>query len=283
MIYVISDIHGEYRQFMELLKKINFSEEDTLYVLGDVLDRGLHPVKVLQFMMKQPNIIPIVGNHELMGAICLRFLLEEVNDETVNEMDDTILGELMDWQANGSSTTLEEFYRLDRAERENVIEYIEDFKTFETVSVNGQFYILVHAGLGNFAPNRALDDYSIDELVWERPDYSKEYFKNIQVVTGHTPTQGIEGNPRPGFIYRANNHIAIDCGACFPGGRLAAICLDTGEEFYTSTKISRAERMRMQEELRRKEKKEVRRQEQKKQAKKTARKRAKRKARKRSR
>lgn len=45
---------------------------------------------------------------------------------------------------------------------------------------------------------------------------------------------GIEGNPNPGFIYRYNNHIAIDCGAYYPGGRLAAICLDTGEEFYSS-------------------------------------------------
>lgn len=54
------------------------------------------------------------------------------------------------------------------------------------------------------------------------------------MVTGHTPTQTIEGNPNPGFIYRYNNHIAIDCGAYYPGGRLAAICLDTGEEFYSS-------------------------------------------------
>ena len=28
-------------------------------------------------------------------------------------------------------------------------------------------------------------------------------------------------------------HIDIDCGAYLPGGRLAAICLDTGEEFYS--------------------------------------------------
>ena len=55
------------------------------------------------------------------------------------------------------------------------------------------------------------------------------------VVTGHTPTQHIAGNPKPGYIYRKNNHIAIDCGASLPGGRLAAICLDTGEEFYVSS------------------------------------------------
>ncbi len=63
------------------------------------------------------------------------------------------------------------------------------------------------------------------------------------VVTGHTPTQEIAGNPRPGYIYRANHNIAIDCGACFPGGRLAAICLDTGEEFY-SDRCSPAEKQK---------------------------------------
>ena len=63
--------------------------------------------------------------------------------------------------------------------------------------------------------------------------YKTKYFEDVYVVTGHTPTLTIKENPRPGYIYRINNHIAIDCGACFPGGRLAAICLDTGEEFYS--------------------------------------------------
>ena len=40
-VYVISDIHGNYDLFMELLKKIKFSEKDTLYVLGDVVDLSL--------------------------------------------------------------------------------------------------------------------------------------------------------------------------------------------------------------------------------------------------
>lgn len=29
-----------------------------------------------------------------------------------------------------------------------------------------------------------------------------------------------------------DNHLAIDCGCSYEGGRLAAVCLDTGEEFY---------------------------------------------------
>lgn len=38
--YVISDIHGMYNKFTELLNKIKLKDTDTLYILGDVLDRG---------------------------------------------------------------------------------------------------------------------------------------------------------------------------------------------------------------------------------------------------
>lgn len=57
MNYVISDIHGEYKKFIALLEKINFSEKDTLYVLGDVVDRSAEPIKVLQYMMIRQNIV----------------------------------------------------------------------------------------------------------------------------------------------------------------------------------------------------------------------------------
>ena len=41
MTYCISDIHGCYDEFMALLEKIAFNPAaDTLYVLGDVIDRS---------------------------------------------------------------------------------------------------------------------------------------------------------------------------------------------------------------------------------------------------
>ena len=116
----------------------------------------------------------------------------------------------------------------------DVIDYVADFSWYEKVAVNGQKYLLVHGGLGNFDIKRDIDDYSLDELVWSRVDYDVRYFDDVITVTGHTPTRYIEDNPRPGYVYRKNNHIDIDCGAYLPGGRLAAICLDTGEEFYSS-------------------------------------------------
>lgn len=40
MHYVISDIHGCYNEYIKALKKVNFNDNDTLYVLGDCIDRG---------------------------------------------------------------------------------------------------------------------------------------------------------------------------------------------------------------------------------------------------
>ena len=39
-IYIMSDIHGLYDRYEAMLKKIDLKEDDRLYVLGDVIDRG---------------------------------------------------------------------------------------------------------------------------------------------------------------------------------------------------------------------------------------------------
>lgn len=231
MIYCVSDIHGEYDKFMRLLEKIHFSDSDVLYVLGDVFDRGPHPIQVLFEMMKHPNIIPIVGNHELMGITVLKFLMKEITEENIGSIDNRMVQSIINWQMNGSDTTTGEFHKLSLEKRQEVMEYLGEFSAYEEVSAGNKDFLLVHAGLSNFSKRRSLDDYTLNELVWGRTDYEMKYFDDVFVVSGHTPTQNIKQNPRPGYIYRANNHIAIDCGACF-GGRLAAICLDTDEEFY---------------------------------------------------
>ena len=82
-VYVISDIHGEYDKFMELLDRIGLKETDTLYILGDVLDRGPDPIRVICKLMEMPNVIPIVGNHEVMAITCLDFLCKEITEETI--------------------------------------------------------------------------------------------------------------------------------------------------------------------------------------------------------
>ena len=231
--YVIADIHGEYDKFITLLGKIDLKETDTLYILGDVVDRGPNPIKTLLKLMEMPNAVCIVGNHELMALECLEFMMKEITDDSINELDGKMLDNILTWGINGSSTTIDEFGKLDRTVQREVLDFIRDFEIYEELSVGDNEYLLVHSGLGNYEPGKDIEDYSLHDLVWSKADYDTKYFDDIYVVTGHTPTLTIEENPMPGYIYRKNNHIAIDCGACFPGGRLAAICLDTGEEFYS--------------------------------------------------
>ena len=230
----MSDIHGQYDMFLEILKKIEIKDEDTLYVLGDVLDRGPNPIKVLLKLMEMPNAICLVGNHEYMAIECLTFLLKEVTDRALEELDFKTLENLVTWQYNGAKSTIDEFRALSVEMQEEVIEFIKDFSIYEELEINGQKYLLVHAGLGNFEPDKDIEDYSLHDLVWKRAEYDRKYYEDKIVITGHTPTQMIENNPNPGFVYKKNNHLGIDCGAYLPEGRLAAVCLETGEEFYSS-------------------------------------------------
>ena len=81
--YVMSDMHGCYDEYRKMLDRIRFSQEDMLYVLGDVLDRGPHPIRIIQDLMKRSNVVCLAGNHEFMALECLPFLLGEVGCETI--------------------------------------------------------------------------------------------------------------------------------------------------------------------------------------------------------
>lgn len=232
--YCMSDIHGDYDKYIQMLRKINLRDKDSLYVLGDVVDRGDGSLKILQDMMMRINVFPIIGNHEYMAINCLKFLLKPITEEEVKNLDAGIIQGLTEWQSVGGQTTIDEFHRLDNDEKEDIIDYLEEFSLYEEVTVKGKDYVLVHAGLDNFSPDRELDDYHLSEMVFKCPDYSKVYFEDKILVTGHLPTAYIKDNINPNRIFKANNHIAIDCG-CAMGledGKLGAICLDTGEEFY---------------------------------------------------
>ena len=67
MTYAVSDIHGCYDKYIDLLRKISFGPHDTLYVLGDVIDRGPDGFKILLDMAQRSNVINLLGNHEVMG------------------------------------------------------------------------------------------------------------------------------------------------------------------------------------------------------------------------
>lgn len=66
MVYCVSDIHGELDKFERLLQLIRFSDAGQMYILEDVIDRGVMGVDILQRIMAAPNMIMLLGNHEQM-------------------------------------------------------------------------------------------------------------------------------------------------------------------------------------------------------------------------
>lgn len=230
MLYAMSDLHGEYQKYLAMLEKIKFSQEDTLYLLGDLVDRGPEPVKILQDIIGRPNVYPLMGNHEVMAVYILKQLLVEVTEETISQVDAYLMENIMLWQRNGGGVTLEQFQALPPRERRQLLEFMEGFGWYETVDVGQRAFLLVHAGLGNYRPGKKLEEYSLEELTMVRPDYQTRYFPDdsIYVLSGHTPTKLLSGKWE---IYHSHNNIVLDCGAAI-GGRLACLCLDTMEEFY---------------------------------------------------
>ena len=232
MTYVMSDLHGAFNRYIAMLEKIDFGSEDELYVIGDVVDRGEQPMEILLDMMNRANVYPLMGNHEVMALDGLKLLSGEISADIVNHLSSEQLEMLSAWIKIGATSTIRGFTALGSDEQTEILEYISGFLPYKKVSAGRNDYLLVHAGIDGFEPDKPLDEYPIDALVWGRIDYEIPYYDDIYTVSGHTPTQGIQGNPRPGYIFRANNHIAIDCGACRRDGRLACLCLDTLEEFY---------------------------------------------------
>ena len=231
MNYCISDIHGEYDKYIALLEKIGFGEEDNLYILGDVVDRGPMPVAVLKDMSRRKNVYPLVGNHDFMAYVILSELNKEVTEQSVEGLlGGELLSSLAEWQSDGGDTTLRDFRSLCPDEREELLDYIGGFLPYAEVAISdGRRFLLLHAGLGGYSPERALDDYSLAELCETRPELDRVYYdENLTVVVGHTPTVSLCGTHD---VYKSGNMIFIDCAATF-GGKLACLCLESGEVTY---------------------------------------------------
>ena len=223
--YVIADIHGHGDRFHDLLQKISFSDRDTLYILGDVVDRGPDGIKLLFEIMDRPNVTFIMGNHE---DILLRYIQRYgygVNMRT--------------WGLLGNRATLNGYNALTEMQQRQLGEFLQSAPTHAIVTVSGQNYYLVHAFPGD---NRE------DEL-WARPRWdTPNPYPDFKVIVGHTPTillgrtEGeVEQFEKELFqqrkymkIYYGPNFIGIDCGCGTADrvGALACLRLEDLEEIY---------------------------------------------------
>ncbi len=233
MTYVISDLHGyPLEKFRRLLAEAEFSDSDFLYILGDVIDRnGDGGVEMLCWLLEQPNIQLILGNHEAMLLLC-EFVFDEITNESIEAMTSERLEILNNYMFNGGDITLAYLREMSKKSPEtisDIFDYLRDAPLYETVSTENNDFLLVHSGLDNFEKGKKIYEYEIDDLLWCRPELDDEYFDDIITVFGHTPTL-CYGSMYNGRIIRTKTWIDIDVGAA-SGNKPILLRLDDFREF----------------------------------------------------
>ena len=137
MIYVMSDLHGQYNAFIKMLELIKFADEDELYILGDIIDRGPNPLEIYDFIKDKPNIHMLMGNHELM-------MMEYYDDKPRSwfnpREDDYRL-----WMQNGGKVTEDAINAREKDEQEQIKEFFKNLEYYKLLEVDGEKFILSHA------------------------------------------------------------------------------------------------------------------------------------------
>jgi serine/threonine protein phosphatase 1 len=168
--FVIPDIHGCERTFSHLLKDvIRLQKTDTLYLLGDTIDRGPRSKGVIDTILNLQaegyEVHPLRGNHEDM-------FLKSCRDRSYFHL----------WMLNGGHTTLASFGVEDGCEIPLPYRsFIESWPYFIELAD----FILVHAGL-NFRIDNPLTD--TEAMLWSRDlIIDKRLLGGRKLIGGHTP------------------------------------------------------------------------------------------------
>ena len=222
MTYVVSNLHGEYQKFLELLDKITFKESDLMYVLGDIVDYGAESMELIGDLSVRLNVYPVAGEHDFLAARMLAGFDKMLKSGGTPDAD--YIAEMTAWVQDGGEPTLSGFRALDEEEREGVLDYLGEMALFEELEINGKEYLLVHAGIADYSEDSDLEDYLPEDFFSEPLDAEYALVEGKTVIVGHVPTAS-------GKIERGEGSIFLDCGVA-NGGKLACLCLETGEETY---------------------------------------------------
>lgn len=266
MIYITSDIHGDFNRFSQLLKDIKFSSKDKIYILGDVIYRVDKSFRLMKYIMDTPNMHMVLGNHEklfieIMDIVDNEFVLNIIkevvdgkigledgiksicllNKEQIEQCD--IKSHHWRWLLKSTGegySLLKEFLDINAKDRKDIKKFLSQLPLYY---IEGD-YLLVHSGI-----NTTFEYNTLEELLEKQTIYdfilSRDRFiynpaikdkTGKIVVFGDTPTMNIYGNENIGKIWYDKKHnydkIGVDCGCGFDDGYLGCLRLDDMKEFY---------------------------------------------------
>lgn len=191
-ILAIGDIHGCSKTFRKLLfTNLNINKSDTIYCVGDYIDRGSDSKGVIDLILElrteEYQIHTLRGNHEQM-------LLDSITDKY----------EKSNWLKNGGDKTMHSFgIQSLRNLPEKYLSFFNETKLY----IKTKEFIFVHAGL-NFYRKDIFEDK--DAMLWIRDfDPEQPALKDQLLIHGHTPL------PLNYILNQRSNCINIDGGCVY--------------------------------------------------------------------
>lgn len=243
--YVISDLHGCKSDFDQMLTEIQYNKEyDTLWIDGDICDRGNESIALMQEIMKDPSMHMIYGNHDIWFQRYTQELIDTKHDNNSIDMTD----DLMCWlHYNGGYKTADQFMDLDFPACYDMKLYLDSNHIFyQELTVKQKKFLIMHAGLADefLRPDVHLAEVPEQVLAWSHIGIDDNPFNDRIMIVGHIPTF-LYGDEYEGKIIHGKSDTIyhIDCG-CVYGRSLGCIRLEDMQEFYVKSsypylKISR--------------------------------------------
>ena len=230
LVYAIGDVHGRMDLLLALMKKIEAdlkqrSDYTTAYLvpLGDYIDRGFQSNEVIEYFaaFQHPilELIPLVGNHELMMA-------DFFDNPETGPMWFSV-GGMAAANSYGvavdGDATIEGLEAAAKSLHAAIPQHHHDFLSRLRLNWQCGDYFFVHAGI---RPKVAIEDQRAEDMVGIRQDFTlSDVDHGICVVYGHS---GVDN------ALIAHNKIALDTGA-FATGKLSAVALQGSAQSILQT------------------------------------------------
>lgn len=225
----MSDIHGDIKLFKRALKEAQFNENDELFVIGDMIEKGDFKDNLLMLneiisMNKQSNIHFMAGNCDEI----FRFIEPPLDNERflyyALERQKSIINDLADENqiTLNRQMDIESFIKQIQVKYPQYYDFVENLP--DVIFINNSL-VLVHGGILdiNKIPHDAIDVLKFDRFL----EVSNP--QPIPMIVGHYPTRNYHSDiPSVNPIFDSRkNIICIDGGNnVVKGGQLNVLVLD---------------------------------------------------------
>lgn len=161
--YAIGDIQGCFYAFTALLERLRFNpEQDEIWLVGDLINRGSGSLSVLRWCYQHRQSIKVVlGNHDLHALAVVHQLKSAHRYDTL--------------QAS-----------IDAPDSDELFTWLRHQPLMHAQNINGHAYVMVHAGLlPQWSVNQALDYANEVARALQADDYQQF----LRQMYGNFPNQ----------------------------------------------------------------------------------------------